>query len=455
MLRNPTAPSGIPAPGEASEVRPTTSAMLNAIIETHADALVGAFYDVLLQHEGAKSFLDHQAVHDRLSPSLNAWLRELFSADAATDREHFAARQKKIGEVHARIKIPIHLVMEGASVLKARIVDLVAEASRDFADGFHAIKIAHERIDTAIMLMSQSYMKGAVSRARLDEAYRLFSLDQDIGIERESQRASLMEWSQKTLFQILGNTHGEALETLSGAPFGLWVRHRAGFMFENSAELQRIGVLIGRIDAELLPKLRARAGGDMSGPLGGLQASVDEIVFLLGEMFQGLTGMEVGRDPLTRALNRRFLPSILSREIGIANDNDSPLSILVLDIDHFKRVNDQWGHQVGDKVLRQVAGILNDHVRPSDFVFRYGGEEFLIALVETDLGDAAAVAERIRQALAENVFQSDSGQELRMTASIGIAGHEGHPDQDYLIKKADDALYRAKRNGRNRIEMAG
>lgn len=109
MLRNPTAPGDIPTPGEP-EVRPTTSAMLNTIIETHADALVAAFYDVLLQHEAAKSFLDHQAVHDRLSPSLNAWLRELFSIDAATDTESFAARQKKIGEIHARIKIPIHLV---------------------------------------------------------------------------------------------------------------------------------------------------------------------------------------------------------------------------------------------------------------------------------------------------------------------------------------------------------
>src|SRR5690606_15092572 len=146
-----------------------------------------------------------------------------------------AERQKMIGEVHARIKIPIHLVMEGASVLKSRIADLVAETARDFADGFLALKVVHERIDTAIMLMSQSYMKGAVSRARLDEAYRLFSLDQDIGIERESQRASLMEWSQKTLFRILGKGSSEGLEPLPAARFGLWIRHRAGCMLENCA----------------------------------------------------------------------------------------------------------------------------------------------------------------------------------------------------------------------------
>lgn len=441
------------AEGAAAEGQPAIT-MLNTIIDAHADALVAAFYEVLFQHKGAKSFLDHKAVHERLSPSLNAWLRELFAPGAATDHEAFAERQKTIGEVHARIKIPIHLVIEGASVLKSRIADLVAAAAPDFADGFLALKVVHERIDTAIMLMSQSYMKGAVTRARLDEAYRLFSLDQDIGIERESQRASLMEWSQKTLFRILGNTSGEELDPLSSAPFGLWIRHRAGFMFENSVELERIESLIAHVDADLLPTLSARTNGGMSATLGELQASMNEVAFLLGEMFQGLAGLEVGRDPLTRALNRRFLPSILSREIRIANENGTPLSILLLDVDLFKQVNDRWGHQVGDEVLRQVAAIITDHVRPADFLFRYGGEEFLILLVETPLAEAEAIAERVREALAGHVFQPGNGQKLHVTASLGIARHSGHPDQEYLVRQADQALYRAKQNGRNRVEIA-
>jgi diguanylate cyclase len=170
-------------------------------------------------------------------------------------------------------------------------------------------------------------------------------------------------------------------------------------------------------------------------------------------MFQGLAGMEGGRDPLTRALNRRFLSSILSREIGFANTNHTPLSVLLLDVDHFKRINDTHGHPVGDEVLRQVAEAVTENVRPSDFVFRYGGEEFLIVLVETHLHQAATIAERMRLALAAKPITAAGLAPFNVTASIGVAEHRGHPDENYLVKAADDALYRAKQNGRNRVEQ--
>jgi diguanylate cyclase len=163
--------------------------------------------------------------------------------------------------------------------------------------------------------------------------------------------------------------------------------------------------------------------------------------------------MEGGRDPLTRALNRRFLSSILSREIGFANTNHTPLSVLLLDVDHFKRINDTHGHPVGDEVLRQVAEAVTENVRPSDFVFRYGGEEFLIVLVETHLHQAATIAERMRLALAAKPITAAGLAPFNVTASIGVAEHRGHPDENYLVKAADDALYRAKQNGRNRVEQ--
>ncbi len=181
---------------------------------------------------------------------------------------------------------------------------------------------------------------------------------------------------------------------------------------------------------------------------------MDEVAFLLNEMFQGLAGMEGGRDPLTRALNRRFLSSILSREIGFANANHTPLSVLLLDVDHFKRINDTHGHPIGDEVLRQVAEAVTENVRPSDFVFRYGGEEFLIVLVETSLRQAATIAERMRQALATKAITASGLEPFHVTVSIGAAEHGGHPDENYLVKEADNALYRAKQNGRNRVEIA-
>ncbi|AYG94494.1 diguanylate cyclase [Brevundimonas naejangsanensis] len=442
--------SAVATPSRAPEIQldPQGMERLRGLVRDHADALVKAFYDVLLEDREAQGFLHHSIVQERLSPSLRTWLIDLFAPGLDVEGKSFIARQTKIGEVHARIKIPMHLVMAGAAVLKGRIADLLA----DDEARFDQLRLVGERIDAALLLMSQSYVKGTMNRARMDEAYRLFSLDQDIHFERESQRASLMEWSQKTLFRILGAGPNEATSALGRSPFGLWIRHRADFLFEASPHLERLNQAIDRIDEDLLPRIDA---GDRAESLTALQAGVEEIAFLLNEMFQGLAGLEGGRDPLTRTLNRRFLSSILSREIGFANANQTPLSVLLLDVDHFKRINDEHGHPAGDEVLRQVAEAVTENVRPSDFVFRYGGEEFLIVLVETTLQQAVAVAERTRQALEARDIKIGGAERLRVTASIGAAEHGGHPDENYLIKTADEALYRAKQAGRNRVEQNG
>src|SRR5690606_14260223 len=123
-------------------------------------------------------------------------------------------------------------------------------------------------------------------------------------------------------------------------------------------------------------------------------------------------------------------------------------------IDHFKAINDQYGHQTGDQVLRQAAQVIIENVRPSDFVFRYGGEEFLIIMGESDVEHAKTAADRSRTELMAQQFETGSAERLSVTVSCGIALHTGHPDQNYLIKAADEALYRAKANGRNRIEVA-
>ena len=423
-------------------------ASVQTLLHDHADNLVAAFYDTLLKDPEAKAFLHHSIVQERLSRSLHDWLLDLLNTDEAANDDAFVARQVKIGEVHARIKIPMHLVMAGASVLKARLADLLENE----ADGFRQFRLIDERIEAAIRLMSQSYVKGTMNRARLDEAYRLFSLDQDVNLERESQRASLMEWGQKTLFRILGNGAVDGREAMANSPFGLWIRHRAGFLFETSPHLAALNQVMARIDGELLPRLEPDSGGDRAEALKALQAAVEEVAYLLNEMFQVLGDMEGGRDPLTRALNRRFLPSILSREIGFANANKSALSVMLIDVDHFKSVNDTRGHQAGDEVLRQVAEAITENVRPSDFVFRYGGEEFLVVLVETRIDQALAVAERVRAALQGRAIKAGGLETFGVTASIGVAEHGGQPDENYLIKTADEALYRAKHAGRKRVE---
>lgn len=423
---------------------------LSAIVVRDIDQLVSNFYETFLAHDDAAIFLSHSVVHERLSHSLRNWILELVSADPLAGMTAFDERQVKIGEVHARIKIPIHLVLEGASLLKTEIGVRVSALGLDAQTTSSMLMMLGEIVDYSMRLMSKAYFSNTQRRVRTDEAFRLFSLGQDINLERETQRAALMEWSQAVLFDLLAKRAPAAPVSLEGSAFGLWVRHRAAVLFQGAAELATIQRLIRDIDADVLPSID---GADPS-TVQELQVRVDELKFLLNDLFQAAASIENGRDALTRTLNRRFLPSVLGREIALANEGRSKLSVLMVDIDRFKTINDQYGHSAGDVALRHTAELLLAAVRSSDFVFRYGGEEFLIVLVETGAQEATAIAERIRQEVAREQVQLADNHALSLTVSVGVATHDGHPDYEYLVNAADRALYAAKRAGRDQVALA-
>jgi|LNFM01.1.fsa_nt_gb diguanylate cyclase (GGDEF)-like protein len=157
-------------------------------------------------------------------------------------------------------------------------------------------------------------------------------------------------------------------------------------------------------------------------------------------------------DPLTGLFNRRHLREILQQEHARFQRTARPFAVIVGDIDHFKIINDRHGHQCGDAVIVAVSAVIRDAVRASDFVARWGGEEFLIFLPETSLQEALATAERIQQQLAQSpVSYRNVVLEARMT--LGVATAESSQSIDELLRRADEALYRGKRAGRNRIEV--
>lgn len=160
------------------------------------------------------------------------------------------------------------------------------------------------------------------------------------------------------------------------------------------------------------------------------------------------------RDPLTGAGNRVAMEQTLQREIDMSRRHAQPLSVLMLDIDHFKRVNDDHGHGAGDDVLRAIAASIKAQLRNVDMVFRYGGEEFLILLSNTGREAAAMVGERLRQATQSEEYFAD-GQLIEITVSLGCSTLLPGESTDSLLRRADSALYVAKREGRNRLAMAG
>lgn len=160
-------------------------------------------------------------------------------------------------------------------------------------------------------------------------------------------------------------------------------------------------------------------------------------------------------DPLLGIYNRRYMEQRLKEETARANRYNLPLSLAILDVDHFKRVNDAYGHPIGDEVLRRLCDTLRAKVREVDLFARYGGEEFVVVLPNTGEREAWRLAERLRKAAEESpiVIESGGRLEFKTTVSIGTSTcAAGTRDGEQLLRAADQALYRAKSSGRNRVE---
>lgn len=158
-------------------------------------------------------------------------------------------------------------------------------------------------------------------------------------------------------------------------------------------------------------------------------------------------------DSLTGLWNRRYLEEMLELEFRRAKRYKHPVSILIVDLDHFKKINDTYGHLAGDEVLKESAKRILSTIRETDFVGRYGGEEIVVILPETKLDKAIKIAEKIKKAISKEPIKFNS-KEIKVTASIGISQIcPKHKDYFEAFSEADEALYRAKKNGRNRIEI--
>lgn len=182
-----------------------------------------------------------------------------------------------------------------------------------------------------------------------------------------------------------------------------------------------------------------------------IEASAHEIE----KLQESLRGAEEATftDPLTGSGNRRLFETKMQKAVEDSNARDAPLSLIMCDIDHFKRINDMFGHRVGDEIIKALAGVIEASVREIDSVARYGGEEFAIILPGTKLQDAKETAERIRRNLSAKQFSiRNTNQKIgQITASFGVAEYRSGDDVEAFVQKADAMLYEAKAGGRDRV----
>jgi diguanylate cyclase len=218
------------------------------------------------------------------------------------------------------------------------------------------------------------------------------------------------------------------------------------------------GELSDSVDGEALRLIARRLLGETRRMQGAnlelekkLEASRDDIQQLQRDLDD--VRREALLDPLTKIFNRKHFDEGLQRAIADAREDRTPLSLLLLDIDHFKGFNDTWGHQTGDQVLRLVAMTLRSNLKGKDIAARYGGEEFAAILPETDLKGAVILADNIRKAIqSKELLKRSTNEKLgRITASFGVAFFRADDTPSSLIDRADRCLYAAKHAGRNRV----
>ena len=268
-----------------------------------------------------------------------------------------------------------------------------------------------------------------------------------------------MSWERDVINKLMLDVDPVAISPASKGEFGLWFNHKGRHYFSGRPETEHVARLLLALD-KLLLRTEITAGTSYEALtqrtrfLILCQSLVSRINLLMKTLFDDVSRHETGVDILTRLLNRRFLATIFRREIAHANRSGQPLSVLLIDVDRFKQINDTYGHNAGDDVLRKVSQIFYNNVRSSDYVFRYGGDEFLIVLAEASEQETFLIAERIRHLVSQQVFTTSDGISVAVTLSVGAAMYDGHPDYEHLTQEADIALYQAKSRGRNRVEMS-
>lgn len=428
-----------------ADADPAALALVGALAEGAAD-FADRFYAALLDDPRAARFLSHDQVRERLHPALQRWLRALLHA-VPDSVEALIGANRQAGIVHARIGMPVDLVGRGIRVLRGALLERIRAAAVAPEVAFAAVAMVDASIDLALECMTLAYAGAHDRSSRTDAAYRLFSLAQNIGAERERQRALLLDWENRLLYALAG--HGRAPPPLSESEFGLWFLHKGIPIIGDNGETRHVRALMAEIDRSLAADALPSAGA-----FEAIRSRLDAIRQLLTLLFGRIGELEAGSDALTRLLNRRFLPTVLRTEIELAGSHRHEFAVLLLDVDHFKRINDEHGHDAGDRALQHLAGLLTQSVRSSDYVFRLGGEEFLVVLVAAGAERAVAFAETLRERIAASPLPLADGRMLPISASIGVAPYDGHPDYERLLARADRAMYAAKRGGRDRVALA-
>jgi len=420
----------------------------NALIPAYP-AIVKSFYHELLNDKSAREFLDNDLVETRLTKELKRWMAQTLSPKTAAQAEELVNVQRHIGAVHARINVPMSIVDGAMMMVKTGCFKALLSGLENRDDVYEAVLLVNNILESSLSLINEAFMQGLVENERNAQSFRTNISSHELVLEVERVRTDLFNWLSETTLDLMSGTEVRA-GTLSHADFALWITHKLDLVCDQNSICDKIKQLLKATEA----RLQDQQTGTPRELCLLLNKNVNDIAWQLSEIARSLSQLTERTDPLTQLIDRKYLPPVIQKETRLAMMGQAPYAIIMLDIDHFKAINDHYGHHAGDVVLGQVGTLIRKTVRISDYCFRYGGEEFLILLPECDIDQAHSIAEEIRTTLQSTPLFLEDNQQLRLSASLGIAPFTGHPDYMETIKAADAALYDAKHKGRNRTVIS-
>ncbi len=430
-----------------------------ALVEPHADDIVMYFYRELLSHEKAVRFLNHELVKNRLRITLAKWLcTSLQYQETDKDLDKNYLYQREIGKIHARIDLPMSLVDYGMGLLKLQVALVLKASNLERDELADAIILSGQILDLALSVIDESYEHDLMINEKNAESLKMHVASQNLAFDYSKLCTSLSEWMRNLLLLIAKNKYDSCMQgAIRYSNFGLWVAHKAHLFLAGKKELPLLVLQLNNIDEDmrlLSGYLLEENTNLIKETLSRLNGHISTTIWILNCLANDTIEEENGRDPLTHLFNRRYLETVMRHETRYSLENGILFGCVMIDIDFFKNINDTYGHDNGDRVLLQLAETLTQQVRAGDFVFRLGGEEFLIILADVQIGAIKTIAEKIRAEVEKFEFRLSNNISLAVTISVGTAIHDGHPDFKNTIKLADEALYKAKKSGRNKVIAA-
>ena len=429
---------------------------IGSVLEPDLKDIVDTFYSELMQVDEIAPILNNVVVQKNLREFQILWIRDFFKPRKSGDIQLLIDRQKKIGMLHANININLNYFTYGISIMKREIYDRISRYTLSQTDFFQIFSVMGQLFDILVSIISEAYFSNEIVHETNELSLKMKGMTQNTAIEYERLRSLLLDWVRSSLTFLYQTPEIDMsnLPKLQYSSFGLWVVYKADLLSHTMDISSELKNHIRQIDDTLIIAAKCRKENNQEQFFEGIAAlndAVSRVSWYISSIVDQAIEIDTSMDTLTRLFNRRYLDTILRRQTDISMKQGLPFSILMLDIDYFKQVNDSYGHDSGDSVLKQFSELLLLSVRTSDFIFRYGGEEFLIVLGNVDKEEAITVAEKIRRKCEKHLFQLPMNKQICKTCSIGIASYSGHRDYNRIVKLADTALYEAKEKGRNQV----